>query len=179
MKNIFHIATLGILFSLALLLLPSNAAAQSKNYKAYGVFVFSFARYVEWPAEMKNNAEIRIAVLGDGPLYQELAASLSTRTVNGKKFVVQSVDSPDKLNNFSIVVLPANKNGQLSEVLKATAKQASLIVTEHDGLIKKGAAISFLVTDDKKLTFELNEEALNERQLKMASSLKSFAWSGD
>lgn len=175
MKKTFYISTLGIMFSLLVLLIPTDAVAQSKNYKAYGVFIFSFARYTEWPAEMKTEEEVKIAVLGNSALYDELASAFATRTVSGKKLIVQRVDAPEQLNGFHIVVLPANKNGQLSEVVKATDKQATLIITEHDGQTKKGAAISFVITDEKRLAFELNEAALNERQLKIASSLKSLA----
>lgn len=175
MKKTFYIASLGVLFSLMLLLLPTHAHAQSKNYKAYGVFIFSFARYIEWPAEMKNDTELRIAVIGNGALYDELEKALSPRTINGKKCIVEQVASPHQLKEFHIVVLPAHKNSQLSEVLKATGNQATLIVTEHDGLIKKGAAISFVITDDNRLAFELNESALTQRHLKISNALKGLA----
>lgn len=157
-----------------LLLTPVKVAAQSINYKAYGVFLFTFARFTEWP-QADDRPVIKFAVLGNSAIYDELAESLPGKTINGKKCVVEKIDSPEKLKDYHLVFLPALKSGQLNEVIKQTANLPILIVTEHDGLVKKGAAVSFVITEGQKLGFELNETALRERQLRMASQLKGLA----
>lgn len=175
MKKSIYMLFLGITILTGMLLLPGKVAAQSINHKAYGVFIFTFARFTEWPSQVENSQVFRFAVLGNSNIYDELAASLPGKTINGKKCVVEKVDSPAMLKGYNVVFLPALKSGQLNEVLKQTADLPILIVTEHDGLVKKGAAISFVITDDQKLGFELNETALKERQLRMANQLRSLA----
>lgn len=175
MKKSIYILCVSMAIITGMLLLPGKAAAQSINYKAYGIFIFTFARFTEWPAQMEESPVIKFAVLGNSSIYDELAESLPGKTINGKKCTVEKVDSPAMLKGYHVVFLPALKSGQLNDVLKQTAKLPILIITEHDGLVKKGAAISFVITDDQKLGFELNETVLKERELRMASQLKSLA----
>lgn len=178
MKKI--LTTSAFIFALlaGLLAIPGKASAQSINYKAYGIFIYTFARFTEWPEELKDNPEIKFAVLGNSEVYNELVDVLPSKTINGKKCSIERVDSPEKLKGYHLVFIPALKSGQLNEVLLQTSQQPLLIITENDGLIKKGAAISFVITDQKKLGFELNEAALGERNLRVAAQLKALAVSG-
>lgn len=175
MKKSIYILCLSMIILTGILLIPAKATAQSINYKAYGVFIFTFARFTEWPAQVENSPVLKFAVLGNSAIYDELAETLPGKTINGKKCMVEKIDSPANLKDYHLVFLPALKSGQLNEVIKQTANLPILIVTEHDGLVKKGAAISFVITDGQKLGFELNETALKERQLRMASQLKGLA----
>lgn len=178
MKKI--LTTSAFIFALlaGLLALPGKASAQSVNYKAYGIFIYTFARFTEWPVELKDTPVIKFAVLGNSEVYNELLAVLPTKTINGKKCSIERVDSPEKLKGYHLVFIPALKSSQLSEVLLHTSQQPLLVITENDGLIKKGAGISFVITDQKKLGFELNETALGERKLRVAAQLKALAVSG-
>ena len=178
MKKITHISIIGSLVLCCMLFQTGKAAAQSINHKAYSLFIFNFAMFTEFPATDGNKDVIRFAVLGNSNIYDELAQILPGKNINGKKCTVERVNSPDDLKGYDVVFLTALKSGQLDAVLKATAEQPVLVITENDGLIKKGAAISFLITDDHKLSFELNEKALSERKLRVSSKLKGFAYSG-
>lgn len=177
MKNILQISIIGSFLLCFMLLQTAKVSAQSINHKAYSLFIFNFAMFTEFPAA-EDKEVIKFAVLGNSNIYDELAQILPTRNINGKKCIVERVNSAKELKGYDVVFLTALKSGQLDEVLKATATQPILIITENDGLIKKGAAISFLITDDHKLSFELNEKALAERKLRISSKLKGFAYSG-
>lgn len=177
MKKIKYISIIGSLSFFCFLLQPTQATAQSINHKAYSLFIFNFALFTEFPATEENRETIKFAIMGNSSIYDELALILSGRNINGKKCIVERVNSADNLKGYDVVFLTALKSIQLDEVLKATAAQPILIITEHDGLIRKGAAISFLITDDQKLSFEINEKALSERKLRVSSKLKGFAYS--
>lgn len=178
MKKILTISIFTFALLAGILTLPGNASAQSINYKAYGVFIYTFARFTEWPDKLKDSPSIKFAVFGKSEVYDELLAVLPSKTINGKPCTIDRIDTPEKLNGYHVVFIPALKSSQLNEVLSHTRQQPLLIITEHDGLIKKGAGISFVVTDEKKLGFELNEAALKERSLRVAAQLRSLAVSG-
>lgn len=175
MKKSIYMLCLAMVILTGTLIMPATARAQSINYKAYSVFLLTFARFTEWPAEVAESPVIRFAVLGNSGIYDELTESLPGKTINGKKCTVEKIDSPANLKDYHMVFLPALKSGQLSDIVKQTANLPVLIITEHDGLVRKGAAISFVITDNQKLGFELNESVLKERHLRMASQLKSLA----
>lgn len=178
MKKILTVSIFSFLLFTGLLALPGKTLAQGVNYKAYGVFIYTFARFTEWPVEIKESPVIKFAVLGNSEVYEELTAALPGKLINGKKCTVEKVESPEQLKNFHLVFIPARQSSQLNEVVEQTHQLPLLVITEHDGLIKKGAAISFVITDEKKLGFELNEKVLSERKLQLSTQLKSLATKG-
>ena len=175
MKKITHISIIGSLILCCILFQAGKASAQGINHKAYSLFIFNFAMFTEFPPSAENKQVIKFAIIGNSNIYNELAQMLPGRTINGKKCVVERIDSPKDLKGYDVIFLTALKSGQLAEVLSQTASLPVLVITENDGLIKKGAAISFVVTEDNKLSFELNEAALSERQLRVSAKLKGFA----
>jgi YfiR/HmsC-like len=70
------------------------------------------------------------------------------------------------------------KSNTTDEIVKKLNGKPSLIVTERDGLIKKGAGTSFIIMNDKSLKFQLNEQAMNNQGLKISSSLSTLAYKG-
>ena len=169
-KKYFHIF---ILLFLSIFSLPEKGAAQGANHKAYSIFLYNFARYTDWPVQ--EGATFKFAVLGKNSIYDELAKALPNKSINGKKCTVEVVDNISQLKSFQVVYIPALKSNQLKEVLDFLGNAPTLVITELDGLTKKGADISFVVTEDQKLRFEFNAEALASRQLRLASELKAMA----
>lgn len=162
-----------ILLFLGLFSVPKKGTAQGANHKAYSIFLYNFARYTDWPALEGN--EFRFAVLGKSSVYDELSKALPSKTINGNKCTVEVVDDINQLKGFQVVYVPALKSNQLKDVLEMVGNSPILVVTELDGLIKKGADISFVITDDQKLRFEFNEQTLASRQLRLAAELKAMA----
>lgn len=162
-----------ILLLLAFFTMPEKGAAQGANHKAYSIFLYNFARYTDWPAV--EGTTFRFAVLGKNSIFDELVKALPGKTVNGKKCTVEVVENLSQLKEYQVVYVPALKSSQLKEVLDILGNSPTLVITELDGLIKKGADISFVVTEDQKLRFEFNEETLKNRHLRLASELRALA----
>ena len=59
--------------------------------------------------------------------------------------------------------------------MKAISGKPTMIVTEREGLHKKGADISFFVNDQGKLNFDLNLTEMTKRELTMSKSLTTLA----
>jgi hypothetical protein len=51
--------------------------------------------------------------------------------------------------------------------------KSTLIVTEKEGLAKKGSGINF-ITVDGKLRYELNDAELDRRNIKLSGKIKSL-----
>ncbi len=172
-KNFFYI------FSVALALLSFGpcqlGTAQISNYKAYSIFIYSFSKYVHWPPEA-NNKEFKIAVVGKSQVFDELSTMAQTKNREGQKIVVTQVNDAEDIDFAHIVYITEGKSSTLAGILAKTSTTPVLVITERDGLIKKGAGISFLITEENSLRFELNEEAIAKRNLKVAKNLQTLAY---
>ncbi|AHM60722.1 hypothetical protein D770_12330 [Flammeovirgaceae bacterium 311] len=165
-----------LIIVIALCLLPvSSLLAQAVNHKAQSVFLFNFARYAEWPASAPDNEVIRFGIMGKTEVFKELDEVLKVKTINGKKCQVEKIANPATAGYYHIIFVADNESSKLAELLKALGDKPTLVVTERDNLVRKGAAISFIIADDQKLHFQLNTNALNKAKIQLANSLKSLA----
>ncbi|EMR02223.1 YfiR family protein [Cesiribacter andamanensis] len=165
-----------LLLGIALCLLPlGSLLAQAVNHKAHSVFLYNFVRYAEWPANAPDNEVIRFGVLGKSGVFDELDEVLKVKTVNGKKCLVERITDPSKVGFYHIIFVADGESGKLADLLAAIGSRPTLVVTERDNLVRKGAAISFMVSDDNKLQFQLNDQVLTSRNIQLAASLRSMA----
>jgi hypothetical protein len=166
---------LGVLLSCLPL---GSLLAQAVNHKAHSVFLYNFARYAEWPANAPDQEVIRFGILGKSGVFDELDAVLKAKMVNGKKCVVERITNPAHIAYYHIIFVADSESAKLPELLAAVGDRPTLVVTERDNLVRKGASISFIISDDNKLNFQLNDQALASHNIQMANSLKSMAYTG-
>lgn len=165
-----------LILIIALCLLPlSSLLAQAVNYKAHSLFLFNFARYTEWPAGTADSEVIRFGVLGKSEVVKELDAILKGKTINGKKCLVEKIANAASPGFYHIIFVADGESGKLLDLLKTLGDGPTLVVTERENLVKKGAAISFMITDEQKLQFQINNEVISKIKIQMASSLKGLA----
>lgn len=158
-----------------LLLFAQNIRAQAVNYKAQSVFLYNFARYTEWPAAAANEDVVRFGIIGKTQVFDELSESMQNKQIQGKKIVVEQLEELHAGKLYHLLFVADNASNRIEELMAAVGTMPSLVVTERDGLIKKGAMVSFVISDDNRLRFEINDVALIQHQLRMASTLKSLA----
>ena len=154
-----------------------STSAQSTNYKTYSIFLFSFTKYINWPEESRNG-EFVIAVYGNAKMLTELQASAAGRKVGNQMLRVVEARALSDLDGAQMVFIGETKSGNTDEIVKQFQDQPLLIVTERDGLIRKGACVSFVVGEDQSLKFQLNEMVLMQKRLKAASALVTLAYRG-
>lgn len=154
-----------------LLLSVGSVHAQTTNHTAYALFVVSFAKYASWPSE---DSEFKIAVLGSSKVYEEMVKITANKTINGKPYKIIQVENISELQGAHIVYLPDNRSSLLDDLAKSTEGKPVMIVTEREGLYKKGAGFSFLVLDNK-LRFDVNNGELEKRHIRMSSNLLQLA----
>src|SRR5262245_52752708 len=158
-----------------------------REYEIKAVYLWHFARYVEWPESKKNEKEFVIGVLGKDPLEPYLSRIAASKTVGEKKIVIRRFDSVEDYKPCQILFIasaPAKgRNETAAERLKAVLAKTKgspvLIVTDTPGLARKGAAISFLVDrQENRIKLEINPEAAKRAGLKVSSRLLALQDSG-
>jgi hypothetical protein len=154
-------------------LLTVAIQSYSQNYKLRTVIIYSFTRYVLWPEET-GGGNFEIKVLGDSPFIDELRSMAETKKVGNRSIAVQKVTSAEDAAHCHILVVPAGASEKLEEVLAQLQGRPVLVVTEEPGMGQQGSDINF-IDRDGKLAFELNQNTISKRKLKVSTELTRLA----
>ncbi|NOS92911.1 MAG: YfiR family protein [Cyclobacteriaceae bacterium] len=158
---------------LGLCLLVFSIASGQTFYQTHTLYVYSFAKFVQWPEENRVG-DFEIAVLGDSPILPELDKLAQKKKIGDRTIRIVRLTSVKEFKKSHILFLPAAQSGALSDFVQKIGDQSTLIVTEQAGLGTKGSDINFLVKDGK-LVFELNQNSLSKHKLKAANELTRLA----
>ena len=152
------------------ILVPIYSWAQTTNHQVYALFIVNIAKYSSWP---NAHTEMNITVFGKTKVFDELVKQ-NGKNVNGTVKVNQ-VDDVGALGSPNIIYLADGKSSSLDDVLKAMEGKPVMIITEREGLYKKGAGFSFVVLENSTLRFDINSTDLEKRQIKVAKNLAALA----
>lgn len=171
--NFFRILLLFLCLSV---LRNPPAQAQTDINSAYSLFLYNFAKYSQWPNN--SSGEFKITVFGNSKVYQELQKISSSKKINGRSIAVSKTMDVNEIGETDLLFISLGKSGAIEEIMSSTTGKPIMVVAEKKGLYEKGACISFYVGEDSKLRFQINDQELSNRNLKMAQSLKGMAFKG-
>jgi hypothetical protein len=148
-----------------------KAYCQTTNYQVYALFIVNIAKYSSFP---NVSDDLQVTVYGKTKVYDELVKQAG-KVVNGHALKVTQADDITELGQAQIVYLADGKSAALDEILKATEGKPVMIICEREGLHKKGAGFSFIVTENSTLRFDINNTELEKRQIKISKNLSTLA----
>jgi hypothetical protein len=160
------------LFIILFVFASSVAIAQTTNYQVHSLFVLNIAKYSEWPSA---ETEFNIVVFGKSKIYDELMKLTSGKNINGHTIKVTQVENIVDIGSANIVFLADGKSGSLDEIVKATEGKSIMVIAEREGLYKKGAGFSFMLTETNTLRYDINNAALAKRNIKVSKNLANLA----
>lgn len=159
------------------LISQNQVFAQQLDKKMMSLYVINFIKYVQWPNQ--TVADYKIAVVGSSEVFGELSKISATKNINGKKIIVTQLAATqlDKLKEYNVVILSNKETNLLKKCSEVLANAPTLLITEKDGLTKKGASISMLIDedDDFKTKFQINKQKIEEVGLKVSSELLALS----
>lgn len=144
------------------------------NAKVKAVFIYNFTRYFEWPEKMKSGNFIIQVIGNNNSLNQELNKMASTKQVGNQKLEIRVSSTLDPNIKPHILFLLNESSDLLKDASSKYKGKGALIVTEKNGLAKSGAAINFVVADNKQ-RFEYSKNNAVKAGLKTSDELKSLA----
>lgn len=156
-----------------LLAISLSTLTIAQNYKVHTVFMYSFTRYVQWPVEY-TQGDFEIMVLGDSPIINELKEMAKSRKAGDRTITITKINSPSDIRKCNMLFVPDSKGSQLDKVLSVVGSQSIMIISESDGAGIQGSDINFVIKDGK-LAFELNQAAVNKKNLKVSMELSRLA----
>jgi hypothetical protein len=155
-------------------LISEEAAMLERRIKA--AFVYKFAGFVDWPPDAFAQADtpIRIGVMGEESIVQDIAEASMNRTVKGRRVQVTQIAPGGSLEGLHILFLREAASSGLRDSIAALKPEALLVVTETADALDRGSVINFLL-DGGKVRFDISLEAAQSRGLKLSSRLITVA----
>lgn len=154
-----------------------TALAQQNLYDANQVkaaFLYHFGTYVQWPAGAPADDAITIAVLGDDEVAAQLAQFLPGRRIQERPVEVRTLARIDELGDAEVLFIGREQNPRLTQVIAAVAGRPTLVVTDDDNGLDRGAMVNFQLVDSR-VRFEISVPRAEEAGLTLSSRLLSAA----
>lgn len=154
-----------------------TALAQQDLYDANQVkaaFLYHFGTYVQWPAGAPADDAITIAVLGDDEVAAQLAQFLPGRRIQERPVEVRTLARIDELGDAEVLFIGREQNPRLTQVIAAVAGRPTLVVTDDDNGLDRGAMVNFQLVDSR-VRFEISVPRAEEAGLTLSSRLLSAA----
>ena len=163
-----------VAFLLLLTSLPTSSfrveGAANAEYKLKAAFIYNFTQYFDWDIP---GSEFVIGVLGSSPITEQLEQIARLKSAKDKKIVIKQMENVADIGACHILFVSSSSGAPLSAILDKVSR-GTLTVTERNGYGARGAAINFIVVDNK-LKFEANLKAINAAGLKAGSQLLKLA----
>jgi len=147
----------------------------SREYVIKAVFLYNFAKFVEWPAEAFPNrrAPLTLCILGKDPFGLALD-SIKGKKVRGRKLVIQHLARIEDLEQCHILFISASEEIRLPQILSTIRGMSILTVSDMKRFVQHGGIIN-LVTIETKVRFEINVGVAHLAGLEISSKLLKLA----
>jgi len=146
-----------------------------EEYQLKAVFLYNFAKFVEWPAQANGSKDpLVMVVFGRDPFGPALEQVVWGKTINNRPLTVRRTVRTEELLPCHVLFVSAQERRRAPEVLKVAEAAGVLTVSEMDDFLNLGGVIKF-GADRAKVRFEVNLEAARRSGLKISSRLLSLA----
>jgi hypothetical protein len=153
-------------------------SAQQAVYDANQVkaaFLYHFGTYVQWPATAApRTGAVTIAVLGDPAVAAQLAQFLPGRRIQDRPVEVRPLARIEELGDAEMLFIGRQQNARLQQLIAQVAGRPTLVVTDADNGLDRGAMVNFQLVDER-VRFEISLPRAEEAGLMLSSRLLSAA----
>jgi hypothetical protein len=154
-----------------------SAAGQQAVYDANQVkaaFLYHFGTYVQWPVAAPSTDTITIAVLDDAAVAAQLAQFLPGRRIQDRPVEVRPIARIEDLGDAEMLFIGRQQNARLAQLIAAVARRPTLVVTDADNGLDRGAMVNFQLVNER-VRFEISVPRAEEARLTLSSRLLSAA----
>ncbi len=158
-----------IIYLIGFLIVFFSFSAYGQNEKFKAIYIYSFTKEIEWPANYSKNDFI-IGVYGKSDITRSLMIVAEKKKVGNQTIVVKEYASLSQVEKCHILYIPKLKSSDLTAILGKTAGFPTLIVTEKIGLSARGACVNF-IDENGRISFEISKSNIKNKGLKVSEYL--------
>jgi len=153
-----------------------QAQTQSLETRVEAAFLYSFARFVQWPDDSAApaSAPVTFCVLGSAPLEDALEQSLAGKTINGHPLLMRRIGRPEDTLHCRVAFIGWEERKRLPAVLEALNAAPVLTVSDFEQFASHGGMIQ-LIREGQKFHFAVNVDAVARHGLRVSSKLLQLA----
>jgi hypothetical protein len=143
------------------------------EYNVKAAFLYSFGRYIEWPKDAfeAHSGAFIIGVCGEDPFGQVLEKIAQTKTIQGRRIIIQKMPVIEELRPCHILFVSHSiPLEQQIAIINKMQDKASLVMGEVPGFAERGGGINFYL-ESGTVRFEINIEAIKQEKLKLDAKL--------
>ena len=146
-----------------------------QEYEIKAVYIYNFAKYVEWPAKAfaHGTDPIILGILGDNPFGSHLD-KIAGKLVHGRPLVIRQIKDVQNINPCHLLFISSSEAKKLGHILPALARQPILTIADMEHFIADGGMINLLVQHNK-VRFIINPAKAKEQGLTISSLLLKLA----
>ena len=158
-------------------LLAATLSAQTiDEYQLKAVFLFNFAKFVEWPAPAPGDVHdpFTICVEGDNPFGSSLDEVVRGKTVGSRPISIRFISDPQKALQCEILFVSASEGKRERSLLAALRGSSILTVGDTDDFTANGGIVQFKVID-ARVRIAIDVEAAARAHLRISPKLLILA----
>ena len=146
------------------------------EYQLKAVFLFNFAKFVEWPPQAFADAHdpFTICVAGDNPFGSSLEDEVRGKTVASRPISIRLVSNPEQARKCQILFVPASERRRARGLLESLKGSSVLTVGDTGTFMADGGIVQFKVKD-ARIHMEIDSQAAERVNLRISSKLLSLA----
>jgi hypothetical protein len=155
-----------------MLLVPLLAHGENfSEYDLKAAFVYNFAVFTDWPPQAP--VDVVICVIGQDPFGPALDA-LAGKSVKGQSLAVRRLNTIAEARKCRVLFISESEAHDLSRLLTAVKDLPLLTVADMPDAAQQGVMIG-LVTEDRRVTFEVNVASARKAGIAISSRLLTLA----
>jgi YfiR/HmsC-like len=164
--------SLAILLTIPLIAAPAQPVDE---YQVKALFLYNFAKFVEWPPEVLHDPSdpLVVCVLGQDPFGRMLDDAVAGKKVDGRSFVVRRIAAAREANVCRILFVGSSQSKRDVAVI-ATIEPGVLTVGESNNATSEGMVINFTL-EGANVRFKISTDAADRQKLRLSSKLLSLA----
>jgi hypothetical protein len=159
----------------AMLCAGGSAAADSVSASALkAAFLFNFAKFVQWPADvLPSGAPLTFCITADDQVAQAIEDTVRDHPIDGHKVTVRRVKL-DAASSCHLLYVAGVSAKQAADLIRMLSNTPTLTVSDGAAFAESGGTANFFV-EDQKMRFAINPEAAERARLRVSSKLLSLA----
>ncbi len=156
---------------------PASADTRPPTeYEMKAVFIYNFAKYIQWPglATPETEKPFVVGLIGKDPFGPVLDDVMRGQRVQNRAVVVRRFATVHEVVNCDILFVGSSEQANLQRIFEALRRAPVLTVGDMDHFAERGGMIN-LTTEENRIRFEINMEAIGRSGLKAGSQLLRLA----
>ena len=156
--------------------MPLRGQSEVDEYRLKAAFLFHFAQFVEWPSSVLKNptGPLVICVVGQDPFRGEMEGVVQGKLIDGRVLEIRHVKQIQDSRTCHLLFIGKKESARIPELIGIIRNMPVLTIGESDDFLQQGGIIRFC-WEERKVRFEVNQEAAGNANLKISSRLLLLA----